>query len=107
MVQTYNKLIRDKVPQIIEDSGHLASLRVLTENEFDQALQDKLREEVAEFIESKEVEELDDILEVVYCLADRVGHTPESIEHLRSKKAAQKGGFLERIFLIETEEEAF
>lgn len=105
MNQTYNKLIRDKIPQIIKQDGQVPSLKILTDLEFDQALQAKLREEVAEFIESNQPEELADILEVLYCLANRVGHTPESLEQLRSKKAAQKGGFEERIFLIETQDQ--
>ena len=97
----YNKLVRDKIPEIIEKNGAIAVTRTLTDEEYKVYLEKKLYEEVAEFHESKSIEELADILEVVYALGDtHWGITDLLVEW--NRKTVERGGFTRKILLIET-----
>ena len=99
----YNKLVRDKIPQIIASQGEKANIRILEEAEYAICLADKLNEEVAEFHAGQNLEELADILEVVYALAEHLGHSPEELEAVYREKHDKRGGFRDRIFLISKE----
>ena len=99
----YNKLVRDKIPQIIKDQGEIPSFRFLTDEAYTAALEEKLREETAEFLAEKNLEELADILEVVYALTENLGQTKEALHKVYEEKHEQRGGFRERIFLISKE----
>lgn len=99
----YGKLVRDNIPAIIEDSGQQAVTRVLGHAEYDVALDDKLLEEVNEYLESGELEELADIQEVVLAIAKLKGLSAADLEVIRRQKADQRGGFEGRIFLDRTE----
>lgn len=96
----FNKLVRDKIPQIIEAQGEKPVTRVLGRGEFHAALEQKLREETAEYLESKELSELADILEVVYALCEADGHTLGELMDAYGKKHEARGGFRERVFLV-------
>ena len=96
----YNKLVRDKIPQIIETNGGKAYTRILSEEEYRQHLEAKLDEEVGEYHRDQTVEELADILEVVCALADSIGATPEELREVYDRKHVARGGFRDRIFLI-------
>ena len=96
----FNKLVRDKIPQIIESSGGVPVTRVLEMEEYLVCLETKLDEEVCEFHESKSVEELADILEVVYALAEAHGCSKEELAGIYQQKHEARGGFAQRIFLI-------
>lgn len=72
---TYNKLVRDKIPELIRSHGEIPYIRILCDEEYTVALEQKLDEETAEFHKGKNLEELADILEVVYALAENMGHT--------------------------------
>ncbi len=61
----YNKAIRDKIPEIIKNSGNNCNVKKLTDDEFLIEIEAKLREELEEYFQSKSVEELADIIEVV------------------------------------------
>ncbi|MDM8526778.1 nucleoside triphosphate pyrophosphohydrolase [Anaerolineales bacterium HSG24] len=98
----YNKLIRDLIPDLIAAHGNQAQIQVLEEAAYVTALRQKLYEEVAEFDESGEVEELADILEVVYALAQQMGIERADLEAIRREKATRRGGFAKRLFLVET-----
>lgn len=100
----YNKLVRDRIPEIIERSGKKAICRILEDAEYIEALEKKLDEEVAEYHESKSIEELADILEVLHALCNANGHYWIDLQHKRSEKQRDRGGFTQRIFLIETRE---
>lgn len=100
----YDKLVRDKIPDIIHDQGKGVCFRVLSDAEFKEYLEKKLDEEVAEFHESKSLEELADITEVLYALAEAHGHTVFDLGRMRRRKLFEKGGFVRRICLIEVEE---
>ena len=96
----YNKLVRDKIPEMIAAQGEKAIIRVMEDHEYIAALETKLDEEVAEYHESKEIEELADILEVIYALCDIHGHSVDELMAAYEKKHAQRGGFAKKLFLV-------
>lgn len=102
--KTNNKLVRDKIPAIIEKNGKHPVYRILDDTEYIEALEKKLDEEIAEFHESKSLEELADILEVLYALCGVQGHAIEDLVNCNGKKYAERGGFSKRIFLMEVKE---
>ena len=92
----FNKLVRDKIPQMIEAQGEKPVTRTLGDGEYHAALEQKLLEEAGEYRESRELAELADILEVVFALCEADGHTLEA----RREKREIRGGFAERVFLV-------
>ena len=99
----YNKLVRDKIPQIITEAGKMCTTEVLKEDVYLQKLDEKLSEELAEYQESKSLEELADLLEVMAAVVKARGYTWEELERIRVRKREKRGGFEERILLIESE----
>ena len=99
----YQKLVRDKIPQIIREGGEVPNVRILADSEYRICLEKKLDEEVSEFHRDQNVEELADILEVVYALAECVGSTKEELLRVYAQKHEKRGGFQDRIFLISKE----
>ena len=100
-----NKLVRDNIPQIIADGGKKATFRVLTKSEYMEYLEKKLDEEVAEFHESKDVEELVEIWEVILAIASAKEIKQSDLNDMRLEKYLKKGGFNKRILLIDIEED--
>jgi predicted house-cleaning noncanonical NTP pyrophosphatase (MazG superfamily) len=100
----YNKLVRDKIPEIIENNGQRAKFRVLDGTEFVQYLEKKLDEEVREFHESKSIEELADIFEVLTELVAVCGASYTCFMQICNRKHEERGGFKRRLCLIEIEE---
>ena len=105
MEKIYHKLVRDKIPEIIENSGKRCETRVLSDEEYLQFLQEKLLEEVAEYRESGSHEELSDILEVVYALAAATGCDENTLNAIRAEKAQKRGGFEKKILLESVKED--
>ncbi len=103
MTRTYDKLVRDRIPAVIEENDERAVTHVADEAEYNRRLAEKLDEEVAEFHESGETAELADVLEVVYALADSIGISPDELERIRAEKADQRGGFEDGIVLEDVE----
>lgn len=105
----YNKLVRDRIPEIIEKTGKELSSRILEEKEYEIELKKKLGEELAEYNEAKSseeaVEELADILELLHAATKIHGSSFEDLEKIRKAKAEKRGGFEKRIFLIEVEDD--
>lgn len=99
----YNKLVRNRIPEMIEAKGERCSIRILDDEEYRKCLEQKLDEEVGEFHQEGNLEELADILEVVYALADSLGATTRELMEVYSAKHQQRGGFSDRIFLISKE----
>ena len=99
----YSKLIRDKIPEIIESKGGKAQIRVLTDEEYPLYLEAKLDEEVGEYHRDHTPEELADILEVVYALADSIGCSKEELLEIYQRKHDARGGFEKKLLLISTE----
>ena len=100
----YNKAIRDKIPEIIRESGEKFNVKKLNDSEFLVQLEKKLSEEVTEYQNDKNPEELADILEVVYRIAQLQGISKEELEKIRIKKLQDRGGFDKNLFLIDTSE---
>lgn len=103
MIKVYNKLVRDKIPEIIEESGAKCKVRVLTDSEYLEMIDKKLDEELKEYQKDKNLEELADMLEVIYAATLARGFTLEELEATRAMKKETRGGFEEKILLIETE----
>ena len=100
----YHKAIRDKIPDIIKKSGNSCNVKKLSDEEFLPELEKKLREEVEEYLESKSVEELADVIEVIYRIAELKGTSSEKLEILRQEKASKRGKFNENLFLVDATE---
>lgn len=102
-MKTYNKLVRDRIVEIIEDSGRSCTHRVLGDEEYLKELKIKLHEEVQEFLQAESnvdcVEELADVLEVVFALATLKGASMEQLIAVRDRKKEERGGFTDRLFL--------
>ncbi|MEK7570292.1 MAG: nucleoside triphosphate pyrophosphohydrolase [Patescibacteria group bacterium] len=98
----YNKLVRDKIPEIIAAKGGSAKTHVASAEEYEAKLLEKLQEEVKEFIADKSPEELADIEEVLSAIYAHFGFSREEIEAIRQKKAQERGGFTKRIILEES-----
>ena len=99
MTIIHNKLVRDRIPEIIEGSGKTCVTRLLPQAEYLAALDTKLTEELAEYQADKSMEELADLLEVMMAVAEARGHSFAEVEAIRRAKAEKRGGFRERIFL--------
>ena len=99
MRKTYNKLVRDKIPEIIESEGQTCQTHILSNNEYIKALESKLDEEVAEYHTDKNLEELADITEVIHALCVAHGYSIHDLESIRLKKANNKGTFSKKIYL--------
>lgn len=100
----YNKLIRDRIPEIIEASGKKAVVEKVEGDELLDLLNKKLFEELKEYEESGEVEELADLVEVVQAILDYKEVSMEEFNKLREKKNATRGGFKKGLLLIEVVE---
>lgn len=96
---TYNKLVRDLIPSIIQQEGKQCQTRTLSDQEYQKALIQKLQEEVTEFTEEPNLEELADILEVIQALAKALDSDIETVRNIQQKKSQNRGGFDKRIFL--------
>lgn len=97
----HNKLIRDRIPEIIEASGRSCVTEVLSGDAYIQALDAKLNEELAEYQQNKSLEELADLLEVMGAVVKARGYTWDDLTRVRKEKRADRGAFDRRIFLKE------
>ena len=100
----FDKAIRDKIPEIIQKDGHSCNIQTLSDEKFLVEIEKKLSEEVAEYQNDKNPEELADILEVIYAIAQLKGISKEELEKIRIKKLQDRGGFEKNLFLIDTSE---
>ena len=97
----YNKLVRDRIPEIIEASGKTCVTEILSEETYLRMVDAKLDEELAEYHSDQTIEELADLLEVTYAAAMARGYTLEQLETVRAEKAAKRGAFTKKILLKE------
>ncbi|MDR3597730.1 nucleoside triphosphate pyrophosphohydrolase [Clostridium sp.] len=91
-MKVYNKLVRDKIPEIIKADGRECGIEVVVKEEKYKLLEDKLQEEVNEFLEDKNLEELADVMEVLFGLADSLGYGEEELLKVRDKKRELRKG---------------
>ena len=97
----YSKLVRDRIPEIVESSGKSCVCEVLSDEQYIEMLDAKLNEELAEYQESKSMEELADLLEVMWAVARARGSSIEEVEAIRIEKAEERGGFEKKLLLKE------
>mgnify|MGYP000000862771 FL=1 len=100
---TFHKLVRDYIPEIIEADGKICVCEALSAEDYISLLDQKLNEELAEYQESKSLEELADLLEVMQAVVKARGWTLEELERVRAEKAAKRGGFDKKILLKEVQ----
>ena len=94
------KLVRDHIPDIIHKNGETCEIiRLKTEQEYEQALLEKLHEEVSEYQTDRTLEELADIMEVISAIAESRPSSLEEIDQIRIQKKKKRGGFEKRIML--------
>lgn len=97
----YSKLVRDRIPEIIKASGKTCVTELLSDDEYLRMIDAKLDEELAEYHKDLNVEELADLLEVIYAAAKARGYTLEQLEAVRAEKASKRGTFEKKILLKE------
>lgn len=97
----YNKLVRDKIAEILVKEQKVPRTHVASDSEYEQKLKEKLQEEVDEFIESDSSDELVDILEVLHALAELQNIYPQQLELIRKEKEQKRGKFSRRLILDE------
>ncbi len=96
---TYNKLVRDNIPQIIRNNNRQCSTRVLNDSEYYEELKRKLIEETNEFYESEDISELGDILEVFNSILKYKNISFSEIDKIRENKEKKNGSFEKRLLL--------
>ena len=99
MEKIYNKLVRDKIPEIIENDHKTCDIEILSDEKYLEMVDAKLDEELAEYHADKNLEELADLLEVLYAATIARGHTIDELESLRLKMREKRGGFYKKILL--------
>ena len=104
-VKPYHKLVRDRIPEIIEASGKSCVTEILSDADYLELLDAKLDEELAEYHKDQNIEELADLLEVIYAAAKARGYTLEQLEVVRAEKASKRGAFEKKILLKEVIED--
>ncbi|MHB1484262.1 MAG: phosphoribosyl-ATP pyrophosphohydrolase [Saccharofermentanales bacterium] len=102
---TYNKLVRDKIPEIIEKSGKRSICETLSDENYIKMLNEKLQEELNEYLASGSVEELADMGEVMHAILEYKNVSIEECQRIRIEKFEARGGFKDRIFLKEVIEQ--
>lgn len=100
-MKEYHKLVRDRIPEIIESDGKTCVCETLSDEDYITLLDQKLNEELTEYQESKSLEELADLLEVMQAVVKARGWTAENLERVRADKAVERGGFEKKILLKE------
>ena len=105
MLYTYNKLIRDNNVKIMEDKGCKVTYKILDDKRYGEELDKKLKEEVEEYLADYSIEEMADVMEVIYAILEYRGTSMEEVEQVRIKKRNRKGAFKNKIFLKDVEED--
>lgn len=100
-VIVYNKLVRDRIPEIIENDGKTCRIEILTDEDYIKKVDEKLDEELAEYHKDQNIEELADLMEVIYAAAIARGYSVEELEAVRQKKVQKRGAFAKKILLKE------
>ena len=96
---SYKKLVRDKIPEIIKNNNEKPITRILDDEEYLQELNLKIQEELKEYLERGDVEELADLEEVLRAILDIKNISYEEFEEIRNNKVQKRGAFKEKIYL--------
>ncbi|MBR5137020.1 MAG: nucleoside triphosphate pyrophosphohydrolase [Clostridia bacterium] len=94
------KLVRDKIPDIIRAAGKTPVTEILSNEEYLNELDKKLNEEVAEYQADKSIEEMADILEVLYAICEARGYSIEELMQVKEAKRDERGGFKDRVYWV-------
>lgn len=98
----YDKLVRDRIPEIIESSGNKCDIEVVSDEVALDYLYKKLNEEVSELIEDKNLEEIADVMEVLFAIASKYGYSEKDVLDKRDEKKSARGGFENNLVLKST-----
>ena len=104
MIKKYYKLVRDRIPEIIESTGKSCKTEILSDEDYLKMVDAKLDEELSEYHQDQNIEELADLLEVIRATAVARGYTLEDLERVRAEKAVKRGTFEKKILLTEVRE---
>lgn len=99
MSRVYEKLVRDRIPEIIEAQGEVPLVEILDGEAYRRCLDQKMQEELEEYLEDGSMEELADLIEVIRAAIAARGCTWDEVEALRTAKAQRNGAFEKRLFL--------
>lgn len=99
MGRIYEKLVRDRIPELIEAQGEIPLVEVLDDEAYIRRLDEKMREELEEYLEDGSMEELADLLEVIRAVIAARGYTWDEVERMRAAKAQRNGAFEKKLFL--------
>ena len=92
------KLVRDKIPEIIKNDGKTPIIEILSNEDYLNELDKKLNEEVAEYQADKSIEEMADVMEVLFAISEARGYSVEELMKVRNSKREKRGGFEKKIF---------
>ncbi|GAA3663788.1 nucleoside triphosphate pyrophosphohydrolase [Asaccharospora irregularis] len=101
-MKVYDKLVRDRIPEIIESSGNKCDIEVVSDEVALDYLYKKLNEEVSELIEDKNLEEIADVMEVLFAIASKYGYNEKDVLDKRDEKKSARGGFENNLVLKST-----
>lgn len=101
-MKIFDKLVRDRIPEIIKNSGNHCEVEVVSDKVALEYLYKKLQEEVDELVEDKNLEEIADVVEVLFAIGGKYGYSEEDILKMRAEKKAKSGGFEDNIVLKKT-----
>jgi len=98
-MKVYNKLVRDRIPEIIRNNNEKPIVKELNNEDYLKELNIKLKEELQEYLEDNNIEELADIVEVIYGILNAKNISLEEFEEIRNEKVEKRGAFSKKIFL--------
>lgn len=98
-MKEYNKLVRDSIPEVIKADGKACDISRATSEDLQRLLEEKLLEEFNEYLEDNNLEELADMMEVIFGLAHQLGYSEEQLLAKRNQKLEERGGFKDGIVL--------
>lgn len=101
-MKIFDKLVRDRIPEIIENSSNYCEVEVVSDEVALEYLYKKLQEEVDELVEDKSLEEIADVVEVLFAIGGKYGYSEDDILNRRNEKRAKSGGFEDNIVLKKT-----
>lgn len=101
-MKVYDKLVRDKIPEIIESSGNKCEIEVVSDEVALEYLYKKLNEEVSELLEDKNLDEIADVMEVLFAIGSKYGYSEEDVLNRRNEKKDARGGFKDNLILNKT-----
>ncbi|MGL5756383.1 MAG: phosphoribosyl-ATP pyrophosphohydrolase [Paraclostridium sp.] len=101
-MKVFDKLVRDRIPEIIESCGNKCEVEVVGDDVALEYLYKKLNEEVGELLEDKNLDEIADCLEVLFAIGGKYGYSEDEVLGRRNEKKNARGGFDDNLVLKRT-----